>query len=74
MTAEEDAGPAHGRMVGVERDAGCLGEESLNRNAGLQTGKRRADAEVKTTTEREVGSTAGAVEVFMRALGLLRRW
>ena len=47
--------PAHGRVVGVERDAGCPSEESLDRNAGLETGKRRADAEVKTATEREVG-------------------
>ena len=66
MTAEEDAGPAHGRMIGVERNTECLGEESLDRNAGLEAGKRRADAEVKTATEREVG--------FSRARGLLRRW
>ena len=74
VTTKENAGPAHGRVVGVERDARCLGEESLDRNAGLEAGKRRADAEVKTATEREMGSTAAAVEVFMRARGLLRRW
>src|SRR5262245_15101118 len=61
-------------MVGVERNTECLGEESLDRNAGLEPGKRRADAEVKTATEREVGSTAGGVDVLMRARRLLRRW
>ena len=74
MTAEKDAGPSHWRVVGVERDAGRLGEESLDRDAGLEAGKRRANAEVQTATEREVGSTAGGVDVFMRARRLLRRW
>ena len=74
VTAEEDAGPAHGRMVGVERNTGCSGEESLDRNAGLEAGKRRADAEVKTATEREVGSTARVIDVLMLARRLLRRW
>jgi hypothetical protein len=74
MTAEEDAGPAHGRMVGIERKAECLGEESLDRNAGLKAGQRRADAEVKTATKCEVGSTTGVVDVLMSAHRLLRRW
>src|SRR4030095_7466394 len=74
VTAEEDAGPTHRRVVGVERDAGCLGEEALDRNARLEAGKRRTDAEVKTATEREVGSGVGVVNVVMGAPGLLGRW
>ena len=69
MTAEEDARPAHGRVVGIERDAGRPGEESLDRDAGLEAGEWRAYAEVKTATEGEVGSTSGAVDVLMRARG-----
>ena len=61
MTTEEDAGPSHWRMVGVERESGCLGEESLDRNAGFEARKGRADAEVKTAAEREVRSWARAV-------------
>lgn len=57
MTTQEDAAPSHWSAVGVEREP--RREESLDRNAGLQAGKRRADAEVETPTEREVGREAG---------------
>src|SRR4029453_14678692 len=48
--------------------------EALDRNARLEAGKRRTDAEVKTATEREVGSGVGVVNVVMGAPGLLGRW
>jgi len=74
VTAEEDAGPTHRRVVGVERDGGCLREEPLDRNARLEAGKRRTDAEVETAAERKVASGVGVVNGVMGAPGLVGRW
>ena len=71
VTAEEDAGPSYRQPVGIERYGRCLGEESLDRDARLEAGKRRTDAEVEAAAEREVGSKLGFGQGLMRAPGLL---
>jgi hypothetical protein len=73
VTAEEDAGPSYRWAVRIERYVGGLGKESLDRNARLEAGKRRTDAEVKAATERKMGSRVGLGKVLMHAPGLLRR-
>src|SRR5262249_45729065 len=57
----------------VERNTGCLGDESLGCNAGLEARTGRADAEVEAATERIVGCSAGTVEVLERGPKLLGR-
>jgi hypothetical protein len=60
-------------VVGVERKTGCLGEESLDCNAGFEASKGRADTEVEAATECIVGSIAGAVDVVVRDPELVGR-
>lgn len=69
MTAQQDAGAAHRRVVGVERDVRRPGEELLDRDTRFEACEWRADAEVEAAAEREVG----AVAFFLRARGSIRR-
>jgi hypothetical protein len=55
VSVEEDAPVSLRWVIGVEPDARGSCEKSCDGDAGFEAGQWRADAEVETTAERQVG-------------------